>query len=117
MKCLRTCTIGLTISLAASVAAADTIKIGFISTFSGPSAQAGDYAEKGVQLFLKENPAAFGAHQIEVIKRDDTGVNADVAKRLAQELIVQDKANLLMGFQFTPNAFAALPIATRANIP
>lgn len=98
-------------------AQAEDIKIGFISTFSGPFAHAGDYAEKGVELYMSMHPDAFAGHTVEIIKRDDTGPNADVARRLAQELVVQDKVDLIMGLQFTPNAFAALDIANKAHIP
>lgn len=98
-------------------AAADTIRIGFISTFSGPAASSGEYAEAGMNLFQQMNPDAFCGHDLEIIKRDDTGPNADVARRLAQELIVQNDVDLITGLQFTPNAFAALEITNKANIP
>jgi len=55
--------------------------------------------------------------KIELIKRDDTGPNPDVAKRLAQELITRDKVNMLAGVVWTPNAAAIAPLATEAKIP
>ncbi|MGX1309333.1 branched-chain amino acid transport system substrate-binding protein [Amorphus suaedae] len=103
--------------LVASAAQADPIKIGFISTFSGPAAFSGDYAKKGVDLFLKENPDAFGDHEVEIIERDDTGPNPEVAKRLAQELVVQDGVDVIMGIQWSNNAFAVLDVANEAEVP
>jgi len=107
----------LALALWAGSAHADPVKIGFISTFSGPAAFAGDYAQKGVDLFLAQNPDAFGGHEIEIIKRDDTGPNPEVARRLAQELIVQDGVDVIMGLQFSPNAFSVLELANEAEIP
>ncbi|WP_026319242.1 ABC transporter substrate-binding protein [Amorphus coralli] len=103
--------------LVAGAAQADPIKVGFISTFSGPAAFSGDYAKKGVELFMKENPDAFGDHEIQIIERDDTGPNPEVAKRLAQELIVQDDVDVIMGIQFSNNAFAILDVANEAEVP
>ncbi|MDQ0314402.1 ABC transporter substrate-binding protein [Amorphus orientalis] len=103
--------------LIAGAAQAETIKVGFISTFSGPAAFSGDYAKKGVELFLKQNPDAFGEHEVEIIERDSTGPNPEVAKRLAQELIVQDDVDVIMGIQFSNNAFAILDVANEAEVP
>lgn len=117
MVAIRALSLAVSIALGTTAASAEAIKIGFISTFSGPAAFAGDYAEKGVQLFLDQNPAAFGGHEIKIIKRDDTGPNADVSRRLAQELIVRDGVDVIMGLHFTPNAFAVLDIADKARVP
>ena len=54
--------------------------------------------------------------KIEVIVRDD-GAVAENAKRLAQELIVNQKVNFVVGFGVTPTAFAVAPLATEAKIP
>ncbi|MEC7259859.1 MAG: ABC transporter substrate-binding protein [Pseudomonadota bacterium] len=93
------------------------MKIGFISTFSGPAAFSGDYAQKGVDLFLKQNPDAFGDVNVEIVTRDDTGPAAETAKRLAQELVVQEDVDLIMGIQWSNNAFAILDVANEAELP
>ena len=54
---------------------------------------------------------------LEIIKRDDTGINPETAKRLAQELIVRDKVQILTGVVWTPNAMAMAPLATEAKVP
>ena len=54
---------------------------------------------------------------IELVKRDDTGPNPEVAKRLAQELITRDKVQLLTGVIWTPNALAIAPLVTEAKVP
>lgn len=114
---LATCVAVATLGSASHLAQAKTIKIGFISVFSGPAAFAGDYAEKGMQLFLSQNPDAFGKHKVEIIKRDATGPNAEVSRRLAQELIIKEKVDLLVGLTFSPNAFAIAGLVNKAKIP
>ena len=71
--------------LAASPALAQTVKIGFISTYSGPGAAQGDQLDRGVKLFMKlrGNELPPGV-KVEIITRDDTGANPDVAKRITQ---------------------------------
>jgi branched-chain amino acid transport system substrate-binding protein len=55
--------------------------------------------------------------KIEIVTRDTTGPVAEVAKREAQELVVQDKVDFLIGFGLTPEALAAAPVATESKTP
>jgi branched-chain amino acid transport system substrate-binding protein len=106
------------LALAAAGAQAQTIKIGFISSYSGLNGNLGPYMERGARLYLKENAKLLPPGvNIEFLIRDDTGPNPDKAKQLAQELIVRDKVNLLAGVIFTPNAMAIAPLATEAKVP
>src|SRR5437899_4131428 len=105
-------------ALAASGAFAQTIKIGFITSYSGLNGNLGPYMERAVRLYMKlhEKELPPGV-KIELLTRDDTGPNPDKARQLAQELVVRDKVNLLAGVIFTPNAMAIAPIATEAKVP
>src|ERR1700716_3922031 len=105
-------------ALCASAAFAQTIKIGFITSYSGLNGNLGPYMERAVRLYIKlhENELPPGV-KIELLTRDDTGPNPDKARQLAQELVVRDKVNLLAGVIFTPNAMAMAPIATEAKVP
>ena len=106
------------LALAASGAFAQTIKIGFITSYSGLNGNLGPYMERGMRLYLKEHQKELPPGvNIEFLIRDDTGPNPDKAKQLAQELIVRDKVNLLAGVIFTPNAMAMAPLATEAKVP
>ena len=97
---------------------AQTIKIGFITSYSGLNGNLGPYMERAVRLYIKEHQKELPPGvKIELITRDDTGPNPDKAKQLAQELIVRDKVNLLAGVIFTPNAMAIAPLATEAKVP
>ncbi len=99
-------------------AAAQTVKIGLINTYSGPMASNGDQIQKSIDLFMKLNESKLPPGvKLEIIKRDDTGINPETAKRLAQELIVRDKVQLLTGVVWTPNAAAIAPLTKEAKVP
>lgn len=100
------------------LAQAQTIKVGVITTYSGPNASLGDYMDKGLELYRKlhEKDLPPGV-KIEVVKRDDTGPNPEVARRLAQELITRERVQLLAGVVFTPNANAIAPLTAEAKVP
>src|SRR5258706_13260037 len=104
-------------AVAASAACAQTVKIGFITSYSGLNGNLGPYMERAVRLYLKQHEKELGGVKVELLTRDDTGPNPDKARQLAQELVVRDKVNLLAGVIFTPNAMAMAPIATEAKIP
>jgi branched-chain amino acid transport system substrate-binding protein len=72
--------------------------------------------DAAVKLYMAQNGTTVAGKKIEVILKDDTGT-ADVTKRLAQELIVNDKVAVLAGFGLTPLAMATAPIATQAKVP
>ena len=106
------------LALTASIASAQTIKIGFISTYSGLNANLGEYMERGMRLYMKlhEKDLPPGV-KLEILVRDDTGPNPDKARQVAQELIVRDKVQLLTGVIFTPNAMSMAPLVTEAKVP
>src|SRR5712692_4500944 len=105
-------------ALCASAAFAQTIKIGFITSYSGLNGNLGPYMERGMRLYIKQHEKELPPGvKLELITRDDTGPNPDKARQLAQELVVRDKVNLIAGVIFTPNAMAIAPIATEAKVP
>jgi branched-chain amino acid transport system substrate-binding protein len=102
----------------AAPASAQTVKIGLINTYSGPMASNGDQIEKAINLFMKLGECKLPAGvNLEIIKRDDTGINPETAKRLAQELIVRDKVQMITGVVWTPNALSIAPLVTEAKVP
>src|SRR5688572_23623812 len=108
----------LAFTICASSAAAQTVKIGFITSYSGLNGNLGPYMERAVRLYIKQHEKELPPGvKIELITRDDTGPNPDKAKQLAQELIVRDKVHMLAGVIFTPNAMAIAPLATEAKVP
>lgn len=101
----------------ASIAhAQDTIKIGLILPMTGPFTSTGKQIIGAVRLYMQEHGTSVAGKKIEVILKDDTG-NAEITKRLAQELVVSEKVQVLAGFGLTPLALAVAPLATEAKVP
>jgi branched-chain amino acid transport system substrate-binding protein len=99
-------------------AAAQTVKVGVILTYSGPQASLGEQIDKGIKLYTKlhEKDLPKGV-KVELVRRDDTGPNPEVAKRLATELVTRDHVQFLTGVVWTPNAAAMAPVVTEAKVP
>lgn len=102
---------------ASGVAAQEPIKIGVVAPMSGVFASYGKQIENGINVFLRENGDSVAGRKLQIIYRDNAGPNPEAAKRLATELIIQDKVDLLAGFSFTPEALAVAPVATQAKKP
>jgi len=107
----------LGMSVAWPAAGEQTVKIGLILPMSGPFAGYGRQIENGVRLYLKQHGDTFAGRKVELLVKDDTGVAPEISKRVAQELVVGDKVDILAGFGLTPSAFAVAPIATEAKKP
>jgi branched-chain amino acid transport system substrate-binding protein len=103
--------------LAGAAQAQDALKIGLIGTYSGPYADYGRQFDAGVALYLKEHGNKIAGRPVEVIKKDTAGPAPDASKRIAQELVVRDKVQILTGLDFSPNAYAVAAVATQAKIP
>jgi branched-chain amino acid transport system substrate-binding protein len=101
--------------LAAPASAQSTVKVGVIMSFSGQFADAAAQMDNGIKLYVKQHGDTAGGKKIEIIRKDTGGIAPDVAKRLAQELIVRDKADILAGFTLTPNALAAADVSAEAK--
>ena len=91
-------------------------KVGLILPMTGAFASTGKQIEAAARLFIAQNGDTVAGKKIELIIKDDTGI-PDVTKRIAQELVVNDKVNVLGGFGLTPLALATAPIATQSKTP
>ena len=107
----------LSVTLTATAWAQETLKIGLLLTYSGPSAMSGHLSDNAIKLFQQKNGTTVGGKKIELVKRDTTGPNPEVAKRLVQELIVREKVQVMIGPDFTPNVLAAAPLVTEGKVP
>ena len=104
------------LSVTAVQAQDNKFKIGLILPMTGQSASTGRQIEAAARLYMAQNGDTVAGRKIELIVKDDTGL-PDVTKRLAQELVVNDKVNVLAGFGLTPLALAVAPIATQSKTP
>ena len=96
-------------------AAQDVIKIGACLSLVGGFQTVGRQALAGAKLYMQLNGDRVAGKKIELIVRDDTGV-PDVARRIVQEMIVNDKVNIVLG-GITPTALALSQLATQAKMP
>src|SRR5262249_40652031 len=108
---------GVIAALSTGAFAEDSIKVGVLVGYSGISSLSGQQTDAAIKLFQKRYGEAPGGHKIELIRRDTTGPNPEVAKRLVQEAVTRDKVQILIGPDFTPNTLAAAPIVTEAKVP
>lgn len=107
---------GLAAALAGPTLAQEPIRIGLILPMTGPFTSTGRQISAAVNLYVQQNGATIAGRPVQVILRDDTGV-ADVTRRIAQELIVNEKVTAIAGFGLTPLALATAPLATQAKTP
>ena len=103
------------LAIATTAPAQNVVKLGLVGEFSGPFAQYGQQILGGMKAYMKVHGDTVAGKKIEIVQKDSTGPAPEVAKRLAQELITRDNADILIGFGFTPNALAAAPLATEAK--
>ena len=100
---------------AATARAQQTIKIGLICPYSGQFADAAAQLDNGLMFYVKEHGDTVAGKKLEFIRKDTGGIAPDVAKRLAQELIVRDKVDMLACFSTTPNTLAVADVSTQAK--
>src|SRR5437762_13657131 len=109
---MRIAKIALAAALVFSAAAsAQTVKIGFITSYSGLNGNLGPYMERAVRLYLKQHEKELGGLYVDLLTHDDSGPNPDNARTHAQEPVVRDKANLLAVVIIKPTGIATAPTA------
>jgi branched-chain amino acid transport system substrate-binding protein len=101
--------------IGATAKAGDPVKIGMIMAYSGQFADPSAQMDNGVKLYMQQHGDTVAGRKIEVIRKDSGGINPPLVKRLAQELIVRDKVDLLAGFTTSPNGFAAADVSKQAK--
>ena len=97
-----------------SVSAQQTVKIGLLMTYTGQFTDAAAQMDNGIKLYMKQHGDVIAGKKIELIRKDTAGA-PDQAKRLAQELIVNDNVDILSGFVITPEALAVAQLLTEAK--
>lgn len=108
----------LAVFVLAQVARADDqLRIGVIASYTGAYADYGRQFDAGMAVYLKEHGGKIGGKTVQIVNRDTAGAAPALAKRFAQELVVQDKVNLITGLDFSPNAYAVAAVASQAKVP
>ena len=112
----RSAALALALALSAPASGAlaqDTVKVGLVLPLTGVLAPVGKQVQAGAQLYMAQHGANVAGRKIDLIIRDDASV-ADNSKRLAQELIVNDKVAVI-GSALTPSAMAIGPLSTQSK--
>ena len=108
--------IGLTAFAPEKPLAQDTIKVGLILPMTGAQQSTGAQVAAAARLYMQQHGNMVGGRKVELVLRDDVSV-PDNTKRLAQELIVNEKVKFIAGFGITPSMLAVAPLATEAKVP
>lgn len=108
--------VALALALPQAFAQAAPFKIAFILPMTGQQASTGRQIEAAAKLYMAQNGDTVAGRKVQLIVKDD-GAVADNTRRIAQELLVNDKVDVLAGFGITPTAMATAPIATQAKTP
>jgi len=103
------------LALPLAAQAQQPVKIGVVMTLSGQFADAGNQMHNGIKTYMKMNGDTVAGRKIELVVKDVGGPAPDVAKRLAQELVVRDGVDILAGWVLTPNAMAAADVSAEAK--
>src|SRR5687767_6876172 len=98
------------LTLCGGGAFAQEVKIGVALPYSGVGAELGQLVDRGIETFMKMNPDAFKPYKVTLVKRDYKDPGGATAKTVVQELIVQEKVDILTGFIYSPNAIAVAPL-------
>jgi len=109
-------TAALALAAGNSLAQDNSFKIGLILPMTGQQASTGRQIEAAAKLYMAQHGDTVAGRKVQLIVKDDTSI-PDVTKRLAQELVVNDKVNVLAGFGITPSALATASIATQSKTP
>jgi branched-chain amino acid transport system substrate-binding protein len=111
---IAVCAVAISL-LSGTAMAQDTVKIGVINAYSGQFAEPGAQLDNGIKLYMQEHGDMVAGKKIEIIRKDVGGIAPDVAKRLAEELVVRDKVDILAGALLTPNALAMGDVSAEAE--
>jgi branched-chain amino acid transport system substrate-binding protein len=94
--------------------AQQSVKVGLVMSYTGQFTDAAAQMDRGITLYMKQNGDTVAGKKIELIRKD-TAAQPDVARRVAQELVVNDRVDVLAGFVLTPEALAVAELSTQAK--
>jgi branched-chain amino acid transport system substrate-binding protein len=93
---------------AASLAQAQEVRVGVALPYTGVGAELAQQIDRGMEQYLKLNPVK--GYKITLVKRDVKDPSGANARTVVQELLTQDKVDVLAGWVYSPNAIASAPI-------
>jgi branched-chain amino acid transport system substrate-binding protein len=97
---------------AASLAQAQEVRVGVVLPYTGVGAELAQQIERGMEQYLKLNPAQAKSYKFTLVKRDVKDPSGANARTVVQELLTQDKVDVLAGWVYSPNAIASAPVVS-----
>jgi branched-chain amino acid transport system substrate-binding protein len=97
---------------ATSQARAQNVTIGLILPYTGPGAELSPQMDKSIDLYQKLHAAQIKPYKYTIIKRDSKAPNGAAAKVDTQELLTQNKVDVIAGYIYSPDAIASAPVIT-----
>lgn len=97
---------------APGAASAQEVKIGLILPYTGPGAELSPNMDKAIDLYQKLDAAQIKPFKLTIIKRDSKAPNGAAAKIDTQELLTQEKVDVIAGYIYSPDAIASAPVIT-----
>jgi branched-chain amino acid transport system substrate-binding protein len=108
---------GITPRVALAAAPTTPFKVGIIWSYTGGGPSSGPELDGAMAAFQKVHGDTVAGRKVVIVRRDDTGVNPEVARRMAQELVVQEKVDMIAGMIFTANAMTVGAISNDSKTP
>jgi branched-chain amino acid transport system substrate-binding protein len=100
------------LAITTSGALAQEVKVGIVLSYTGVGAEFAQQMDRGMELYLKLNADQVKPYTISLIKRDSKAPDGAGAKVVVQELLTQERVDVLAGFTYTPDAIASAPVIT-----
>jgi branched-chain amino acid transport system substrate-binding protein len=101
---------GALASVASLAQAQQEVRVGVILPYTGVGAELAQQINRGMDQYLKLNPAQAKGYKFTLVKRDVKDPSGANARTLVQELLTQDKVDVLAGWVYSPNAIASAPV-------
>jgi len=108
------CAAAVTVAFSAPAAAQQKVKIGFISTFSGPQGVMGQYMKEAVELAIEHLGGKVGGLPVEMYYGDDQ-VKPDVGVQVAEEMLKKNQVDFVSGIIWSNVMMAVVPVVTGAG--
>jgi len=109
---LRKLALAVALASIAGVAQAQEIRVGVALPYTGVGAEFAQLIERGMEQYLKLNAKSVAPYKITLVKRDVKDPSGANARTVVQELLTQDKVDVLAGWVYSPNAIASAPLVT-----
>ncbi|CAM5208294.1 Branched-chain amino acid transport system substrate-binding protein OS=Castellaniella defragrans OX=75697 GN=HNR28_002798 PE=3 SV=1 [Castellaniella defragrans] len=114
---MQSLAVSLTLVAVCAGARAEDLKIGVVLSVSGFYADSARQIQNGMALYMAQHGDTVAGRKVRLIVKDTGGIAPAVAKRVAQELLIKDKVDVLAGFALTPNAISVAPLVTQTKTP